>query len=204
MVQLEERVAKVKMRYSVALRNLEQISEQIHAQRGRVRATRAHPVACGGRSSPVGAEAEVGFQVGGACGGGGGLEEKDWADGEKTRQWVERHREQGWGHSERGEAGSDSMSVISLQTIASDLEKCDSVGHLGDLSDVSSLMGEDWERDRSLMAENRDGNPRAEERVVREVDIPAPRQDRLEVVRGARGRERQESFVKQHHRSVSL
>uniref|UniRef100_A0A4W5MDK8 SH3 domain-binding protein 5 n=1 Tax=Hucho hucho TaxID=62062 RepID=A0A4W5MDK8_9TELE len=208
-VQLEERVARVKIRYSVALRNLEQISEQIHAQRGRVRATRARPVACGGRSSPVGAEAEVKaaveVQVGGACGGGGGLEENDWADGEKTRQWVERHREQGWGHRERVEAGSDSMSVISLQTIASDLEKCDSVGHLGDLSDVSSLMGEDWERDRSLMAENRDRdrNPRAEERVVREVVIPAPRQDRLEV-RGARGRERQESFVKQHHRSVSL
>ncbi|XP_055733316.1 SH3 domain-binding protein 5-like [Salvelinus fontinalis] len=205
-VQLDERVARVKMRYSVALRNLEQISEQIHAQRGRVRATRARPVACGGRSSPVGAEAEVkavvGVQVGGAC--GGGLEEKDWADGEKTRQWVERHREQGWGHRERGEAGSDSMSVISLQTIASDLEKCDSVGHLGDLSDVSSLMGEDWERDRSLMAENRDRNPRAEERVLREMDIPAPRQDRLEMVREARGRERQERFVKQHHRSVSL
>ncbi|XP_038821728.1 SH3 domain-binding protein 5-like [Salvelinus namaycush] len=167
-VQLDERVARVKTRYSVALRNLEQISEQIHAQRGRVRATRARPVACGGRSSPVGAEAEVeavvGVQVGGAC--GGGLEEKDWADGEKTRQ---------------GEAGSDSMSVISLQTIASDLEKCDSVGHLGDLSDVSSLMGEDWERDRSLMAENRDRNPRAEERVLREMDIPAPRQDRLKM-----------------------
>ncbi|XP_041740123.1 SH3 domain-binding protein 5-like [Coregonus clupeaformis] len=219
-VQLEERVAKVKTRYSVALRNLEQISEQIHAQRGRVRATRARPVACGGRSSPVGAEAEVRVQVGGACGGGGGggggggvgLEENDWADGEKTRQWVERHREQGWGHRERGEAGSDSMSVISLQTIASDLEKCDSVEHLGDLSDVSSLMGEDWERerDRSLIAENRDRNPRAEERVVgevrevRELVIPTPRQDRLEEVRGAIGRERQESFVKQHHRSVSL
>ncbi|CAB1350533.1 unnamed protein product, partial [Coregonus sp. 'balchen'] len=222
-VQLEERVAKVKTRYSVALRNLEQISEQIHAQRGRVRATRARPVACGGRSSPVGAEAEVRVQVGGACGGGGGggggggvgLEENDWADGEKTRQWVERHREQGWGHRERGEAGSDSMSVVSLQTIASDLEKCDSVEHLGDLSDVSSLMGEDWERerDRSLIAENRDRNPRAEERVVgevrevmevRELVIPTPRQDRLEEVRGAIGRERQESFVKQHHRSVSL
>uniref|UniRef100_A0A4W5PCV5 SH3 domain-binding protein 5 n=1 Tax=Hucho hucho TaxID=62062 RepID=A0A4W5PCV5_9TELE len=211
-VQLEERVAKVKMRYSVALRNLEKISEQIHAQRGRVRATRARPVACGGRSSPVGAEAEVKaaveVQVGGACGGGGGLDENDWADGEKTRQWVERHREQGWGHRERVEAGSDSMSVISLQTIASDLEKCDSVEHLGDLSDVSSLIGEDWERERdqSLIAENRDrdGNPRAEERVVRDVVIPTPRQDRLEEVRGAIGRERQESFVKQHHRSVSL
>uniref|UniRef100_A0AAZ3PQR7 SH3 domain-binding protein 5 n=1 Tax=Oncorhynchus tshawytscha TaxID=74940 RepID=A0AAZ3PQR7_ONCTS len=148
-VQLEERVARVKMRYSVALRNLEQISEQIHAQRGRVRATRARPVACGGRSS-------------------------QWGRRLRSKlQWVERHREQGWGHRE-GEAGSDSMSVISLQTIASDLEKCDSVGHLGDLSDVSSLMGEDWERHR---------------------------QDRLEVV-GVRGR--QESFVKQHHRSVSL
>ncbi|KAG5264599.1 hypothetical protein AALO_G00255970 [Alosa alosa] len=57
-VQLEERVAKVKTRYSVALRNLEQISEQIHAQRGRVRAARQSVRTCQGRSSPVGAESE--------------------------------------------------------------------------------------------------------------------------------------------------
>ncbi|KAJ0055146.1 hypothetical protein NL108_011173, partial [Boleophthalmus pectinirostris] len=59
-VHLEEQVSKVKTRYSVALRNLEQISEQIHAQRGRITATtRGSHVMCGGRSSPVGAEAEV-------------------------------------------------------------------------------------------------------------------------------------------------
>ncbi|XP_010871409.1 SH3 domain-binding protein 5-like [Esox lucius] len=204
-VQLEERVSKVKTRYSVALRNLEQISEQIHAQRGSGRATRARPVACGGRSSPVGAEAEVKasvrIQVEAVCAGGGALEGSEWVDGEKTRLWVERHREQGWGHRERGEAGSDSMSVISLQTIASDLEKCDSVEHLGDLSDVSSLVGEDWEKERALTAESREENRAT---GVREVVVPTPRQDRLEEVRGAMGRERQESFVKQHHRSVSL
>uniref|UniRef100_A0A671NUV8 SH3 domain-binding protein 5 n=1 Tax=Sinocyclocheilus anshuiensis TaxID=1608454 RepID=A0A671NUV8_9TELE len=57
-VQLEERVAKVKTRYSVALRNLEQISEHIHAQRGRIRAAKERNRARGGRSSPVGAESE--------------------------------------------------------------------------------------------------------------------------------------------------
>uniref|UniRef100_A0A667XB81 SH3 domain-binding protein 5 n=1 Tax=Myripristis murdjan TaxID=586833 RepID=A0A667XB81_9TELE len=167
-IQLEERVAKVKTRYSVALRNLEQISEQIHAQRGRILASRGHPSACGGRSSPVGAEAEVRAAVGihvGSCGGVSGIE-SDWADGEKTRRWVERHRESGWGQRERLEAEqavSDCMSVISLQTIASDLEKCDSVEHLGDLSDTGTNQE-----------------------------------------KGAAGKERQESFVKQHHRSVSL
>uniref|UniRef100_A0A8C6U904 SH3 domain-binding protein 5 n=1 Tax=Neogobius melanostomus TaxID=47308 RepID=A0A8C6U904_9GOBI len=116
-VQLEGQVSKVKTRYSVALRNLEQISEQIHAQRGRVRASRRPLDGCGGRSSPVGAEAE----------------------------WVERHRQSGWGQAseEEGLEGSDRLSVISLQTIASDLEKCDSVEHLGELSDCGSVRGEE-------------------------------------------------------------
>uniref|UniRef100_A0A8C9YK20 SH3 domain-binding protein 5 n=1 Tax=Sander lucioperca TaxID=283035 RepID=A0A8C9YK20_SANLU len=173
-VQLEERVAKVKTRYSVALRNLEQISEQIHAQRGRIRASRGRPAVCGGRSSPVGAEAEVqaatGIPIGSSSVGFGGIE-SNWADGEKTRLWVERHRESGWGQRERLEAEhatSDCMSVISLQTIASDLEKCDSVEHLGDLSDAGSALAEEWERDRK----------------------PNERPGK--------------SFNKQHHRSVSL
>ncbi|XP_032392132.1 SH3 domain-binding protein 5-like isoform X2 [Etheostoma spectabile] len=153
-VQLEERVAKVKTRYSVALRNLEQISEQIHAQRGQIRASRGRPAVCGGRSSPVGAEAEfqaaIGIPIGSSSEGFSGIE-SNWADGEKTRLWVERHRESGWGQRERLEAehpASDCMSVISLQTIASDLEKCDSVEHLGDLSDAGSALAEEWERDR--------------------------------------------------------
>uniref|UniRef100_A0A3Q1GZI8 SH3 domain-binding protein 5 n=1 Tax=Acanthochromis polyacanthus TaxID=80966 RepID=A0A3Q1GZI8_9TELE len=152
-VQLEEQVAKVKTRYSVALRNLEQISEQIHAQRGQNRASMGRPAICGGRSSPVGAEAEVraatGIQVSSYVGVSG--IQSDWAGGEKTRLWVERHRESGWGQRERLEAeqaSSDSLSVISLQTIASDLEKCDSVEHLGDLSDAGSVLGEEWDRDR--------------------------------------------------------
>lgn len=197
-VQLEEQVAKVKTCYSVALRNLEQISEQIHAQRGRIRANRGRPAICGGRSSPVGAEAEfrtaIGIQVS-SCVGVGGIE-SDWADGEKTRLWVERHRESGWGQRERLEveqAGSDCMSVISLQTIASDLEKCDSVEHLGDLSDAGSLLGEEWDRDR-----------KPSERPVSSVVTNEPQQERAHQEKGAVSKEKQESFVKQHHRSVSL
>ncbi|XP_064206227.1 SH3-binding domain protein 5-like, a [Anguilla rostrata] len=204
-VQLEERVSKVKTRYSVALRNLEQISEQIHAQRGRRRFATGQTNACRGRSSPVGAESdcETGGE-GGAC--GGGTTAKDWVDGtrggDKTREWVERHRASGWGEKERAEAekaGSDTLSVLSLQTIASDLEKCDSVEHLGDfLSDVVSLSGEEGEKERRLR----------EVREVREVERAAGRaaarpsgQDGTSGEVQAAGRE---SFVKQHHRSVSL
>uniref|UniRef100_A0A8C2YWP9 SH3 domain-binding protein 5 n=2 Tax=Cyclopterus lumpus TaxID=8103 RepID=A0A8C2YWP9_CYCLU len=194
-VQLEERVAKVKTRYSVALRNLEQISEQIHTQRGRKRASRGRPAVCGGRSSPVGAEAEVratvGIHIGSSCAGVSGVE-SNWADGEKTRLWVERHRESGWGQRERLEAeqaSSDCMSVISLQTIASDLEKCDSVEHLGDMSDAGSVLGEEWGR----------GRKPNQEPVSREEMTKGPQQEK-----GGVTQEKQESFIKQHHRSVSL
>lgn len=192
-------MAKVKTRYSVALRNLEQISEQIHAQRGRIRATRGRPAVCGGRSSPVGAEAEVKAAIGirvSSCMAVGGIE-TDWADGEKTRLWVERHRESGWGQRERLEAeqaSSDCMSVISLQTIASDLEKCDSVEHLGDLSDAGSVLVEEWDR-----------NTKQNERPVdREVVTQGPQQSRAHQEKGMVREEKQESFVKQHYRSVSL
>ncbi|KAM7383680.1 hypothetical protein PAMA_011171 [Pampus argenteus] len=192
-VQLEEQVAKVKTRYSVALRNLEQISEQIHAQRG-LRASRGRPAICAGRSPPVGAEAEVRAAVGihvSSCAGVGGIE-GDWADGEKTRLWVERHRESGWGQRERLEAeqaSSDCMSVISLQTIASDLEKCDSVEHLGDLSDGGSMLGEEWDQDRKNQ----------QKPDTREPVTHGPQQEK-----GAVSKEKQGSFIKQHHRSVSL
>ncbi|XP_076157653.1 SH3 domain-binding protein 5-like [Alosa pseudoharengus] len=204
-VQLEERVAKVKTRYSVALRNLEQISEQIHAQRGRVRVARQSVRTCQGRSSPVGAESEKEEVVqAGAYGGvGAGLTNSEWADSEKTRQWVERHRESGWGQQEK--AGSDSMSVISLQTIASDLEKCDSVEHLGEMSDVGSLLGEDLERERAMMEMERERHREREREKERGAEErPVAKEGGLGVERGAVGAERQQSFVKQHHRSVSL
>lgn len=195
-------MAKVKTRYSIALRNLEQISEQIHAQRGRIRATRERNRARGGRSSPVGAESEGIIQAGAYAGVvANPLMDNDWADQEKTRQWVEKHREAGWGQRDRAEkAGSDSMSVISLQTIASDLEKFDSVEHLGDLSDVGSIIGEEKE------AESERGF-RTEDRIVAREVANLSRQD---PEKGASGTDRQqrererESFVKQHHRSVSL
>ncbi|CAL8295736.1 unnamed protein product [Merluccius merluccius] len=228
-VELEQRVAKVKTRYSIALRNLEQISEQIHAQRGRVHAGRARPVSCGARSSPVGAEAgEVRAAVaqsgvaqsGVGSGAGGGLGtgalENDWTDGEKTRQWVERHRKFGWGQRD---AAGDSASVASLQTIASDLEKCDSVGHLGDLSDLGSLVSEEWdrERDQALRGEEKGhdrGGDYAGEAESGEVAVVAVvagtdpasllAPDRASHAKAAMSRKKHESFVKQHNRSVSL
>lgn len=189
----------MKTRYSVALRNLEQISEQIHAQRGRIQASRVRPAVCGGRSSPVGAEAEVRAAVGIHVSSSADVSgiESDWADGEKTRLWVERHRESGWGQRERMEveqASSDRMSVISLQTIASDLEKCDSVEHLGELSDTGSVLGEEWEHCRKPN----------ERPLSREVVTEGPQQERPHQEKGAVGKDKQETFVKQHHRSVSL
>lgn len=186
-MQLEEQVAKVKTCYSVALRNLEQISEQIHDQRG-IRAHRRHPAVCEGRSSPLGAEAEVQAAIGIHNSSYVGGIEMDWEDGEKTRLWVERHRESGWGHREQLEveqAGSDCMSVISLQTIASDLEKCDSVEHLDNLSDAESVLGERWELKK---------NP--SERLVSKMMTEEPQQ--------WVSKDKQESFFKRHHRSVSL
>ncbi|XP_077447047.1 SH3 domain-binding protein 5-like [Stigmatopora argus] len=186
-VQLEENVAKVKTRYSVALRNLEQISEQIHAQRGRGRSA-----VCGGHSSLVGAEAEtkLAVKVPSCSFLGKGKVEGDWVDSDKTLLWVEKHRENGWGQREeleREHSGSDHMSIISLETIASDLEKCDSVEHLRDFSDGGSARGEDWDCDSKTPLTT----------------------NRAEVTNGPQqtepgSKEKQESLVKQHHRSLSL
>ncbi|XP_059920204.1 SH3-binding domain protein 5-like, a [Gadus macrocephalus] len=122
-LQLEHSVSKVKSQYSVALNNLEKISEQIHAQRGRGVAVGGPITACGGRSSPVGAEADGGGAGGGAGGG------SDLLAACRERE-EERARER---------AGSDSASVFSLQTIVSDLGKVDSVEHLGEMSDGGSM-----------------------------------------------------------------
>lgn len=123
-------MSKVKSQYSVALHNLEKISEQIHAQRGRGFAKGGPTTACGGRSSPVGAEAEVG----GACGGS-----------DLLAACMEKEMEQG-----RERAGSDTASVFSLQTIVSDLGKVDSVEHLGEMSDGGSVTG-DGEREENAI-----------------------------------------------------
>ncbi|KAG7500484.1 SH3 domain-binding protein 5-like [Solea senegalensis] len=198
-IQLEEQVAKVKTRYSVALRNLEQISEQIHARRGQLRASRAHPAVCGGRSSPVGAEAEIRSAAGvnvGSCMAVGGIE-TDWVDNEKTRLWVERHRESGWGQREQLDTGSDRMSVISLQTIASDLEKCDSVEHLCELSDAGSMLCEDWRHIKKP-------HTTPVSREVATVTVGLQQGKVQQENRDQFAKKNQESFVKQHQRSVSL
>ncbi|XP_037532661.1 SH3-binding domain protein 5-like, a [Nematolebias whitei] len=176
-LQLEQNVSKVKTRYSIALRNLEQISEQIHAQRGRDPAEGGLPIIYGGRSPPVGAESDTTVQEkGGACGGGGTMG-KDRLD--SAMDLLERYKEKE-SEKERERAGSDSLSVISLQTIASDLEKYDSVEHLGDLSDVGSVTGDEGEKDRGG---------------------PMSRRDKLTETTA---KDRQQQFSKQHHRSFSL
>ncbi|KAJ1060667.1 hypothetical protein K5549_016081, partial [Capra hircus] len=123
--ELEQQVAQAKTRYSVALRNLEQISEQIHARR------RGQPAHTPGqrRSSPVGAEAgpdggedaDSGIIEGAE---GGGLEE-------------------GVSLGPGAAPDTDTLSLLSLRTVASDLQKCDSVEHLRGLSDHTSLDGQE-------------------------------------------------------------
>lgn len=141
-MQLEEKVAKVKSHYAVALHNLEQISEQIHAQRVQDQAEGGPTTSCGGRSSPVGAESDSVIGAEGEALGGGTMG-KDGVDGssrpdKRNKLDVKCIERDNMTESEKflERAGSDSLSVLSLQTIASDLEKCDSVGHLEDFSDV--------------------------------------------------------------------
>ncbi|XP_061771540.1 SH3-binding domain protein 5-like, a isoform X2 [Nerophis ophidion] len=172
-LQLEQHVSKVKTRYSITLKNLEDISEQIHAQRGRDQ-DEGCPTVCGGRSPPVGAESDAGAQKeGGAC-GSAVVNDRSDAAGHLLEKFKEKEEER-----ERDRAGSDSLSVFSLQTIASDLEKYDSIEHLGDLSDVGSVTGEEGEKERVM-----------------------DRRDKMATDMSAR--ERQQHFHKQHHRSFSL
>ncbi|XP_063794367.1 SH3 domain-binding protein 5-like [Pseudophryne corroboree] len=99
---LEASVSQAKLRYSATLRNLELISEEIHARR-------THGPLLTLRAPPLGAEAPTPL-----------------TDGEMGPP-------------------SDTVSLLSLQTIASDLQKSDSVEHLRGLSDVTSLDGRNTE-----------------------------------------------------------
>ncbi|KAM6038222.1 LOW QUALITY PROTEIN: SH3 domain-binding protein 5-like [Chlamydotis macqueenii] len=125
---LERAAARAKTRYSVALRNLEQISEQIHARRLQRLVLR--------RASPVGAEASPPHAHAAA--------EADAAEADAARP------------------AADALSLLSLQTIASDLQKFDSVEHLQGLSDAASLHGtEPEERERRRGARARFGHHRS-------------------------------------------
>ncbi|NWI61879.1 3BP5L protein, partial [Calyptomena viridis] len=106
---LENSVSQAKTRYSVALRNLEQISEQIHARRFQRLLQR--------RESPLGAEAGA----------------------------AHSHPESRQESRDLGAecAPGDSLSVLSFQTVASDLQKFDSVEHLVGISDAASLGSEE-------------------------------------------------------------
>ncbi|XP_014118004.1 PREDICTED: SH3 domain-binding protein 5-like [Pseudopodoces humilis] len=123
---LESAVSQAKLRYSVALRNLEQISEEIHARRFQRILRKKH------RENPLGAE--------------GGSQNPE-TPGIPGRTGGEDPGIPGIpaGISTSG----DSLSVLSLQTIASDLQKFDSVEHLAGIPGISgipdalSLQGEE-------------------------------------------------------------
>lgn len=124
--ELEQQVAQAKTRYSVALRNLEQISEQIHARRRGLPAQPPGPR----RSSPVGAEA--------------GPESLEDGDGDSGIEGAEGGvLEEGGGLGPGPGVDTDTLSLLSLRTVASDLQKCDSVEHLRGLSDHASLDGQE-------------------------------------------------------------
>uniref|UniRef100_A0A7M4EKB5 SH3 domain-binding protein 5 n=1 Tax=Crocodylus porosus TaxID=8502 RepID=A0A7M4EKB5_CROPO len=123
---LEQQVSHAKMRYSVALRNLEQISEQIHARRlQRLVVRRASPV--GAEASPLYLGAEGGARLGAEC------------------------------------PPADTLSVLSLQTIASDLQKFDSVEHLLGLSDATSLNSDEMEEREQRRGHDSYSSPPCEE-----------------------------------------
>ncbi|KAK2085811.1 SH3 domain-binding protein 5-like [Saguinus oedipus] len=123
--ELEQQVAQAKTRYSVALRNLEQISEQIHARRRG--GLPPHPLGAR-RSSPVGAEAGP----------------EDLEDGDSGIEGAEGTGLEEGSSLEPGPApDTDTLSLLSLRTVASDLQKCDSVEHLRGLSDHVSLDGQE-------------------------------------------------------------
>uniref|UniRef100_A0A8C1W8T4 SH3 domain-binding protein 5 n=1 Tax=Cyprinus carpio TaxID=7962 RepID=A0A8C1W8T4_CYPCA len=92
---LEERISKAKLNYSSTLRHLEQISEEIHAQREQDQPKNGPIKPCGGRSPPVGAETvnSTGTE-GGAC--GGYPRPNDWVEVKESvanaREWVETHK----------------------------------------------------------------------------------------------------------------
>lgn len=182
-LELEEQISKAKINYSNTLRHLEKISEEIHAQRVQDQPKDGPIKACSGRRPPVGAETinSTGTE-GGACGDHPSA--NDWVDGKEgvanAVEWVETHNTSRWGDMGRAEvqrSGSDSLSIVSLQTVISDLEKCDSVERIGQLSSDVSYSGEEGERDGVERGEGRARH--------KSVDIS-------------------EEFFKQHNRSVSL
>ncbi|XP_043533720.1 SH3 domain-binding protein 5-like, partial [Chiloscyllium plagiosum] len=129
---VEKQVSQAKTRYSVALRNLEQISEQIHARRlTRLVCRRASPV--GAEAAPAYPEREQQLVVGKASAYPLPGEQEEEEEEEKGLQALPQPPPQ----------APDNLSVLSFQTIASDLQKFDSVEHLGELSDALSLDSDD-------------------------------------------------------------
>ncbi|XP_051966019.1 SH3 domain-binding protein 5-like [Xyrauchen texanus] len=157
-LELEEHISKAKVNYSSSLRHLEQISEEIHAQREQDQPKDGPIKTSGGRSPPVGAETISSTGTEGRA-SGGYPRPSDWVDGKDGVEWEERHCNSKWGEMGTAEvmrSGSNTLSSISLQTIISDLGKCDSVEHLGHLSSDVSLSGEEGEGTGGVRQKNLD------------------------------------------------
>ncbi|NXO92658.1 3BP5L protein, partial [Certhia brachydactyla] len=150
---LESAVSQAKLRYSVALRNLEQISEELHARRFQRILRKKH------RENPLGAEGgpqnpEIPGIPGGKPQNPGGnpwendgiLEESDGILGENPGILGENLGILGefcpW---------EDSLSVLSLQSSASEMQKFHSGEHLSGISGISGMAEEARQRrQRSL------------------------------------------------------
>ncbi len=119
---LEERISKAKLNYSSTLRHLEQISEEIMPRESRTNQrmdqsnVRWAELSCRSRDSQQHRYRRRSLRR--------LPRPSDWVDGKEgvanAREWVETHKNSRWvdmGRAEVTRSGSDSLSIISLQTI---------------------------------------------------------------------------------------
>ncbi|XP_051962937.1 SH3 domain-binding protein 5-like [Xyrauchen texanus] len=140
-LELEEHISKAKVNYSSTLHQLEQISVEIHAQREQDQPKDKSNKTYGGRSPPVGAETNSSTETEGEA--SGDYRPSEWVDGKEGVANAIKLGKMETAVVKRSD--SNSLSSVSLQTIISDLGKCDSVEHLGHLSSDVSLSGQEGE-----------------------------------------------------------
>ncbi|CAN0373535.1 unnamed protein product [Lampetra planeri] len=196
---LEKKARDAKARYAAALRSLEKISEEMHKERQLRPQQQKQP-------SPQ----------------PGQLLTKQQEPDQENQQIKQQHRHQelpndlqrDWGQSAKQNNGrqqgngqsqqesidnrqqtspdGDSLSLGSLRSFASDLQKCDSVDHLAGLADTLSLCGSDGGAGPRAGGEGRRGTATA---LSTEAQAAAAAGGSALWVRGS---------SKQHQRSISM